>query len=437
MMRRRAIAAVVAAAATSLVLAACSSGGSSGASSPSSSSGSSSSVTLTWWNNATSGGLESVWNNAIKSFEASHPNIKITNVPVESNTLQKTKIPLALQGNDMPNVFQQWGGGSEASQIASGKLADITSLTSSWASSVNGIGGWQVNGKTYGVPYDLHAVGFWYRKDLFQQAGITTPPTTIAELESDDAKLKAKGITPIAVGSGDSWPDAFWWESFAIRECPQATITSAISSKNFSDACFGKATTDLQSFIATTPFQKGFQATKAQTGVGSSAGLVATGKAAMELQGDWDPGVMQGLVSSSAATTLNSELGWFAFPSIPGAAGSQTGSLDGGDGFSCSGSTAQVQACVEFLQYIDSPAIQTKVVTIGNSGLPVVTAAASGLSSGDQAAATQLKDPANELYFDIALPTKPGQNLDTAIANYFTTQSSGNAAAILSSPSAP
>jgi len=443
MMKRRAVAAAVAVAATSLALAACSSGGSSstttssGSSSGSGSTSTSGKVTLTWWNNATSGGLESVWNNAIKSFEATHPNITITNVPVESDTLQKTKIPLALQGNNMPNIFQQWGGGSEVSQIPSGKLADLTSLTSSWASSVSGLGGWQVDGKTYGIPYDLHAVGIWYRKDLFQQAGITAPPTTIAELESDDAKLKAKGLVPIAVGSGDNWPDAFWWESFAIRECPQATIQSSISSKSFSDPCFGKATTDLQNFLATGPFQKGFLATKAQTGVGSSAGLVATGKAAMELQGDWDPGVMDGLVSSSAATTLNGNLGWFAFPQVPGAAGSQTGSLDGGDGFSCSGSTAQVQACAEFLQYLVSPAIQTQVVTIGNSGLPVVAAAASGLSTGDQAAATQLKDPANELYFDVALPMKPGQNLDTAIANYFTTQSTGNASAILTSPSVP
>jgi len=157
----------------------------------------------------------------------------------------------------------------------------------------------------------------------------------------------------------------------------------------------------------------------------------------MELQGDWDPGVMDGLVSTSAATTLNSNLGWFAFPSIPGSAGSQTGALDGGDGFSCSGSTAQVQACAEFLQYLDSPAVQTQVVTIGNSGLPVVPAAASGLSSGDQLAEAQLKDPANQLYFDTALPTQPGQNLDKAIAAYFTTQNSATASAIISSPSAP
>lgn len=434
MNKRRAVAAVVAAAATSIVLAACSGGSGSTGAGGGSSSGK---VTLTWWNNATSGGLESVWNNAIKTFEASHPNIKITNVPVETNTLQKTKIPLALQGNNMPNIFQQWGGGAEASQIPSGKVADISSDVSSWIGSINGKAGWQVNGKTYGVPYDLHAVGFWYRKDIFAKVGISSPPKTLAQLESDDATLKAAGYAPIAVGSGDMWPDAFWWESFAIRECPQPTITSAMSSKSFSNPCFTRATNDLNAFLKTQPFQQGFQATKSQTGVGSSAGLVATGKAAMELQGDWDPGVMDGLVSSSAAAALNKNLGWFPFPSIPGTPGSQTGSLDGGDGFSCSGTTAQVQACAEFLQYLDSPAIQKQVVTIGNSGLPVVASAAASLSPGDQLAEAQLKNPADDLYFDIALPTQPGQNLDTAIANYFTKQNPSTAQAILTAPSAP
>ena len=43
------------------------------------------------------------------------------------------------------------------------------------------------------------------------------------------------------------------------------------------------------------PFNKGFLATKAQEGATSASGLLATGKVAMEMQGHWEPGVMQGL----------------------------------------------------------------------------------------------------------------------------------------------
>jgi len=442
-MKRRAVAAVVEAAATSLVLAACSSGGSSSTStsgsgsSGSSSSGSSSSsaVTLTWWNNATNQPLLGVYQNAIKGFEAAHPNIKITNVPIQNETLQKTKIPLALQGNNPPNIYQQWGGGVLSQQVTSGKVADITSDVSSWIGSISGASGWQADGKQYGVPIDLHIVGFWYRKDIFQKVGITVP-TTLAQLESDDAKLRSAGYAPISVGSKDGWPDAFWWEYFALRDCPQATVTSAISSKSFSGGCFSQASTDLAAFLKTNPFQTGFLGTSAQQGAGSSAGLVASGKAAMELQGDWDPSVMEGV---STNKSLSTQLGWFPFPQTPGSAGSQTAALGGGDGFSCTGDQAQVQACAQFLQYLDSPTVQSQIVGVGQSGEPVLPASASAITlPATQTAAAYYKTAAySQLYFDTALPTKPGLNLDTAIANYFSSPSASTAAAIASSPSTP
>ncbi len=439
----RALAVAALAVATATAAAACSSGGSSSGNSTSSggsssSAGSTGNVTLTWWNNGTNQPLLGVYQSAIKGFEAANPGITIQNVPIQNETLQKTKIPLALQGNNPPNIYQQWGGGVLAQQVSSGKVANITSDVSSWIGNVAGAQGWAVNGQQYGVPVDLHVVGFWYRKDIFQKAGITVP-TTIAQLESDDTKLRAAGYAPIAVGSKDGWPDAFWWESFALRDCSQSTVTSDIAAKNFTDPCFTKATNDLDAFLNTNPFQTGFLGTSAQTGAGSSAGMVASGKAAMELQGDWDPSVMQGVASKADAANLSTELGWFPFPQTPGSAGSQTAVLGGGDGFSCTGTSAQVTACAKFLQYLDSPATQDQLVGVGQTGEPVLASQSHAITlPATQTASAYLKTAAYEqLYFDTALPTKPGLNLDAAIANYFAKPSSSTASAILSSPSAP
>jgi raffinose/stachyose/melibiose transport system substrate-binding protein len=433
----RALAAAALAVATATAAAACSSGGSSSTSTSGSSSSASSAanVTLTWWNNATNQPLLGVYTSAIKGFEASHPNIKITDVPIQNELLQDTKIPLALEGNNPPNIYQQWGGGVLGQQVTSGKVDNITSYVSSWIGNISGASGWQANGQQYGVPVDLHVVGFWYRKDIFAKVGITVP-TTLAQLETDDAKLRAAGYAPIAVGSKDRWPDAFWWEYFALRDCPQATVTSAIKSENFSASCFGTASTNLAAFLKTNPFQTGFLGTSSQQGAGSSAGMVASGKAAMELQGDWDPSVMQGV---STNKNLSSELGWFPFPQTPGSAGSQTAVLGGGDGFSCTGTQQQAQACAEFLQYLDSPSVQAQIVGPGASGEPVLTSEASAITlPATQTAAAYFKTAAYEqLYFDTALETKPGQNLDTAIANYFSNPNSGTAAAIANSPQTP
>jgi raffinose/stachyose/melibiose transport system substrate-binding protein len=309
-----------------------------------------------------------------------------------------------------------------ATQVPSGKVTDLTKLSAGWISQIGSAAqGWQLDGKQYGIPYDLHTVGFWYRKDLFARAGISTPPTTLAALESDNTKLKSAHIVPIAVGSKDKWPDAFWWEYFALRECPTATLKAAMKSVDLSASCFTQASNQLKSFMATKPFQDGFLGTPAQVGAGSSAGMVANGKAAMELQGDWDPGTMTPLTSDK---TLNSKLGWFPFPAIAGGAGAPTTTLGGGDGFSCTTPAAE-PACAQFLQYIDSTPVQKKVVA-ANVGLPANPAAASALSlpALKQVQAYNHAAPYVQTYFDIAFPTSVGQALDAAIATYFAGQGS-------------
>jgi hypothetical protein len=59
---------------------------------------------------------------------------------------------------------------------------------------------YSLDGKNYGVPWDMGMVGWWYNKDLFTQAGVTQLPTTWAEFLAAVEALKAAGITPIALG---------------------------------------------------------------------------------------------------------------------------------------------------------------------------------------------------------------------------------------------
>lgn len=433
MHKKRVVLGVAVAATAATVLAACSSSGSSSTSANSSPGSSSAKVTLTWWNNANTQPLLGVFNNIIKQFETAHPNITISNVPMQNEEF-KTKITPALRGNAPPDIYQQWGSGQQATQVQSGKVADISSEVSPWIGSLGTPATeWQTSGKWYGVPYDLHVVGFWYRKDLFQQAGITSTPTTIPQLESDDAMLRAHGIQPIGLGSKDGWPDAFWWEYFAIRECSQSTITQAMSSVNLGAACFTKASADLDAFVKTNPFQTGFLATPAQSVPNSSVGMLANGKVAMELQGDWEPAAGAGLTSDKNFT---SQLGWFPFPSVPGGAGDPKAVLGGGDGYSCTTGAAE-PACAQFLQFLTTPAVQKQIIGAG-AGLPANPAANGDLAvpAEQNAAAANAAAPYIAEYFDTALPTTPGQNLDNAVAKWFASPDA-TGSGITSSVSAP
>jgi raffinose/stachyose/melibiose transport system substrate-binding protein len=379
-------------------------------------------VTLTWWHNGNMEPRRSSLQKVANDYHAAHPNVSFK-INAMQNEQFKTKIPLVLQSGNPPDIYQQWGGGALITQTQSGKVMDITQASQSWIGELGpGAKGWQLNGKQYGVPIDYHIVGFWYRTDLFQRAGITSPPATMDDLNADVAKLKAAGITPIAIGSKDQWPDAFYWEYFVLRECPQATVAQAMQNQKLDDPCFVKAGQDTQAFLDTKPFQDAFLATAAQQGAGSSAGLVANGKAAMELQGDWEvPQVMPSLTKDKA---FASKMGFFPFPSVSGGAGDQQAGLGGGDGFSCT--TKATSACPDFLKYLVSAPVQRELVQTGASTFPVNPAANDAVAGTTMKAAQDylLKVSYNQLYFDQALSTNVGLALDQAVADFFAGKSS-------------
>ena len=126
-------------------------------------------------------------------------------------------------------------------------------------------------------------------------------------------KLKASGVAPIAVGAKDAWPAAHWYYNFALRQCSEDTLAKAAETLKFEDSCWTKAGALLDTFNNTNPFNDGFLTTSAQQGAGSSAGLLANHKAAMELMGAWDPGVIASLTPDEKPLP---DLGWFPFPNI-------------------------------------------------------------------------------------------------------------------------
>ena len=71
-----------------------------------------------------------------------------------------------------------------ATQADAGLLQDITAAVAHWKDTVNpgAMSIYQYNGAQYGIPWDMGMIGFWYNKDIFQKAGITTPPATWDEL---------------------------------------------------------------------------------------------------------------------------------------------------------------------------------------------------------------------------------------------------------------
>jgi raffinose/stachyose/melibiose transport system substrate-binding protein len=383
-------------------------------------------VTLVWWHNGNTDPLLSLYQKVAADYTAANPNVKIEAQAIQEEDF-KNKLPVSLQGDDYPDIYHNQGGGNLASEVESGKIADITEATSGWLSELGAApDGWTLDGKVYGAPVSLHAVGFWYNTELFAKAGIDKTPTTMTELNDAVVKLRAAGVAPIAIGGKDRWPDAFYYDFFAVRECPVDVLKEQNASGQYTDPCFTKAGQDTLDFIATNPFQEGFNGTPAQQGIGSSAGMVADGKAAMELQGDWDLSVMMALATDP---DFESKMGWFPFPAVEGGGGDATATLGGGDGFSCT--IRHPQECADFLKYLASEEVQQQLLTSGAASIPARASAASVLEKPVMKTISDFNANAGyvQTYFDIALSTAKGQALDDAAANLFAGKGGADAVA--------
>ncbi|MCJ7530832.1 MAG: extracellular solute-binding protein [Anaerolineales bacterium] len=373
-------------------------------------------VTITWWHIQVADDQKALWQQLTDDYMATHPNVNIE-ITVLENEAFKTKLTTVMQSGDPPDIFQSWGGGTMNEYANAGLLKDITADLDKdgWRDtfSPGALGVYSYQGKNYGVPRDMGAVGFWYNKDLFTQAGITNPPATWTELLEDVKIFKAAGITPIALGEGDKWPGAFWWEYLAVRIGGKAAFDAAYSHKGaFTDAPFVEAGAKLQELIALEPFADGFLGLSWP----DEQVQMASSKAAMDLMGQWAPGAFKD--ASVDKKGLGDKLGWFPFPAVEGGAGDTADALGGGNGFVI-GKNAPPEA-VDFLKFLSSVDSQIAQAKIGLS-VPVVKGAEVGLTDPMLVLVQKGAAAAKyfQLYYDQAMPPAVGSVVNDSVQGIF------------------
>ncbi len=130
------------------------------------------------------------WQGIVNAFHTANPsiNVKVTVVPW---TNFDSQIQTLVQNHNYPDItegdyfsaYAQQGLLYPASQVLSnpGNLLSVFAKQGTY------------NGTQYGMPFTTSSRTLFYNKKLFASAGITSPPTTWADVESDAAKIKAAG----------------------------------------------------------------------------------------------------------------------------------------------------------------------------------------------------------------------------------------------------
>jgi raffinose/stachyose/melibiose transport system substrate-binding protein len=321
-------------------------------------------VTINWWHISTDDIGKPLFQSIADAYVKANPWVTIK-VTVLENEAFKSKLKTDLASNNIPDLFQSWGGGGMAEQVDAGKLQDITKAVSSWKDTINAgaLGIYAYKGVQYGIPWDMGMIGFWYNKDIFKKAGITAVPTTWADLLTDMGKIKAIGTAPLAIAGKDMWPSMHLWTYLILRMAGYDALQTMIQSGDWNtDACkaAGQAVLDLNKL---NPYQDGFKSATYD----NEAAAVGNGKAAMELMGQWAPSVQKNDAANKKG--LGDSLGWFAFPGVDGGKGDPNDGVGGGNGIAV-GKNAPAEA-VDFLKFFSTVDTAKKLIATGTAS-PVV-----------------------------------------------------------------
>ncbi|MET7456456.1 extracellular solute-binding protein [Streptomyces sp. NPDC005574] len=372
--------------------------------------GSSGTTTIEWWNISTTQPTKNVWAGLAKKFEAENPKVKIKIVQLE-NDAYKAKMTALTASGKLPDIFHTWGGGVLRQQVDAGLVEDLTDRTKPWADGLLPVAKqpYLLDEKVYGIPFDIGMIGFWYNKALFEQAGVSAPPTTWSGFLDAVRKLKAAGVTPLALAGKEAWTGMYYWAYLAMRTAGVDALRKADEDKDFTGAGFVQAGQHLKDLVALKPFQKGFLGAAYSSPTGQAAS-VGNAKAAMELMGQWAP-----VVEADAGKGLGDDLGFFPFPAVEGGKGTITEVFGGGGGHALR--KGAPQEAVDFLKFFASQATDLQLVK-KTGVLPVVPAVESAVTDPNtQAVQKQLKAATGfQLYLDQAYAPAVGQEVNDSVA---------------------
>jgi len=178
------------AAAAALALAAC--GGPAASSSGSASAGSSGGVVNITWQTMWSGNTLTLLSQMVNEFNATHPDIHVTESNIPSAT-GDAKLLSEIAAGDPPDVFTEWNP-VLGEYAADGSIQSMQPyLTGSYAGLEKwlypiALQGGEYQSTLYALPMSMNSWALYYNKSMLKAAGIASPPTTLAALYADSAK---------------------------------------------------------------------------------------------------------------------------------------------------------------------------------------------------------------------------------------------------------
>ncbi len=274
----------------------------------------------------------------ITNFESKYKSIKISYTDVANN--YQTVMKARMVAGTAPDVFWM---NSDYNQdfIRTNQLRNLDFLKSDKTYGLNQfykslLSGYEYKGHIYGIPKDYSTLAIFYNKSMFKAAGISKPPTTWSQFQTDAAKLTDKSKK--VYGAVISADNARWLPfvfaaggSYLNKSLTKVTINSAAA----------KQALDWYAGLV----QKGYAALPSTVGAGWNGEAFGRENAAMVFEGNWLTGVMQSTYPSVSYGTA-------PLPTGPKGAGNYAFS----SAWVISAKTKHLKESTQFLKYVTGKA---------------------------------------------------------------------------------
>ena len=277
---------------------------------------------FSWW---TGGGEAAGLDKLIKIWNKQHADCKFKNETVAGGAGTNAKAVLAqrLAAGNPPDSFQGHAGAELRDYIKAGQILPVDFIYKQAgfgkimpASLINQI---RYKGKLYSVPVNIHRANvLWYNPKALKQAGIKAPnPNTSyswAQFIAALQKAQDAGLIPLAMG--EQWTAQHLLETVMIGTLGPRGWAALWTPNSTSRWASKKVTTALNRYNTLL----GYTNSDAGSLTWQNAGkLVADGKAAFNVMGDWQDGYFSGSkAGDNLAFKPGKDYGWTAVPGTSG-----------------------------------------------------------------------------------------------------------------------
>jgi raffinose/stachyose/melibiose transport system substrate-binding protein len=236
-------------------------------------------LTFWFWGEFDAPGADKWLAQAVKLYEAKHPDIAIKVVPQATDTFIAT-FTTAATAKKGPDIAAQWATGPVLAQVWNGAVSPISDLVPRsemrhWLNTSENTYG----GKLWAMPLYLIGIPWAYNKTLFAKAGVKAPLKTWQDFISACGKLRDAGITPF--GFGDQ---AYWTTQLMLQDenSLQDQVNAVVGKAKFTDPKYARFEDAWKQAVDAKCFNDDVASLKVEKG----QTLFATGKAAMSMGTD-------------------------------------------------------------------------------------------------------------------------------------------------------